>query len=157
MLIVCLVFKKLPDDLPKWPHHSASHQPWMRVPVAPRPHQYVVMSVFSVHFILVCESCNTWDAVGVKKKWHLFTWNSNLPGRPVFYLTPTLLGDRSRCWPPALWPSILVSRGASSLQACPIGSVIVQEDRWVNWTLWKFIIRRYIQTPWDKLPILAFT
>lgn len=81
MLIVCLVFKKLPDDLPKWPHHSASHQPWMRVPVAPRPHQYVVMSVFSVHFILVCESCNTWDAVGVKKMAFVylkfkFTWAS---------------------------------------------------------------------------------
>ena len=40
--------KKLPNSVPKW----LSHQQCMRVPVAPHPHQHLVLSVFWILAIL---------------------------------------------------------------------------------------------------------
>ena len=38
--------EKRPNCLPKWLYHFALYQRWTGVPVAPRPHQHLVLSVF---------------------------------------------------------------------------------------------------------------
>ena len=61
--------KKLPNSLPKWLHYFVFHQQWVRVPIAPHPHQHMLLLVFCIlailrgirwYVVLICISLMTW-------------------------------------------------------------------------------------------------
>lgn len=50
---VCLLYKKPPNCLPKWPYHLAFPPAMMRVLIAPHPYLHLVSSLFWIWGILI--------------------------------------------------------------------------------------------------------
>ena len=57
---------------------------WMRVPVAPHPHQYLVLSVFWILAILIGLTCNLWCWTS----FHLIIWHLYVFFGKVLFLWP---------------------------------------------------------------------
>ena len=57
---------------------------WMRVPVAPHPHQYLVLSVFWILAILIGLTCNLWCWTS----FHLIIWHLHVFFGKVLFLWP---------------------------------------------------------------------
>ena len=57
---------------------------WMRVPVAPHPHQYLVLSVFWILAILIGLTCNLWCWTSL----HLIIWHLYVFFGKVLFLWP---------------------------------------------------------------------
>ena len=72
------------SDVPFW--IPIKH--WMRVPVAPHPHQYLVLSVFWILAIFIGLTCNSWCWASLHLIiWHLYVFYGKvLFLRPIFNL-----------------------------------------------------------------------